>query len=80
MKLLKCYWHRHQAYLKHEFGCIQKMVRFPIQFHHLQSFILLKKMCGIFGKKRFNLLHVVGPGKFHCFVPLKGNNIIQSKT
>lgn len=32
------------SYLKHEFGCFKEMVGFLIQFHCLQSFILLKKM------------------------------------
>ncbi len=36
-------------------------------------------MWSIFRQKRFDLLHVVGPGEFHCFVPLWGNyNIIIS--
>lgn len=55
------------------------MVGFPVEFHHLQGFILLQKVRGVFGKKRFDLLHVVGPGKFHRFVPLEEENSIQSE-
>lgn len=60
-----------QADLEHEFGCIKEIVGLPIQLHRLQGFILLQKMQRIFGEKRFDLLHVVGPGEFHCFVPLR---------
>lgn len=58
------------THLEHELGCVQEVVGLPVELHRLQSFLLLQQVRGVLGEQGFDLLHVVGPGELHRFVPL----------
>lgn len=59
------------THLEHELGCVQEVVGLPVELHRLQGFVLLQQVRGVLGEQRFDLLHVVGPGELHRFVPLR---------